>query len=275
MSLDPRITPARGDIAATHLRGQVEAKRFVEGDVKIVTSGRAPLRAGPAANAGMASELLFGERVTVYDRKDGWAWVQAERDSYMGYAREDALGEVFAPTHRVTALMTPLLPAPDVKRPALDMLPLNARVHVAGREGRFVRIAPRGFVSESHLAPIDTKQSDWVAVAEHFIGAPYIWGGKTIAGLDCSGFVQIALEAADIGCPRDSDMQQALGALVPQTQLQRGDLVFWNGHVGIMRDAEMLLHANAYFMEVTSEPLAAAASRIVKSAGAITSVKRL
>ena len=275
MSLDPRITPARGDIAATHLRGQVEAKRFVEGDVKIVTSGRAPLRAGPAANAGMASELLFGERVTVYDRADGFAWVQAERDSYMGYVREDALGEAFEFTHRVTALMTPLLPAPDVKRPALDMLPLNARVHVVGREGRFARIAPRGFVSESHLAPADEKAPDWVAVAERFIGAPYIWGGKTIAGLDCSGLVQIALEAADIGCPRDSDMQQALGALVPQTQLQRGDLVFWNGHVGIMRDAEMLLHANAYFMEVTSEPLAAAASRIAKSAGAITSVKRL
>ncbi|HSZ75309.1 MAG TPA: NlpC/P60 family protein [Rhizomicrobium sp.] len=276
MSLDPRITPARGDIAAAHLRGRVEAKRFVEGDVRIVTSGRVALRAGPAANAGMASELLFGERVAVYDRSDGFAWVQAERDSYMGYVREHALGEMFEPTHRITALMTPLLPAPDVKRPALDMLPLNACVQVVGREGRFACVAPRGFVSESHLAPVDTKQSDWIAVAERFIGVPYIWGGKTAAGLDCSGLVQIVLEAADIACPRDSDMQQnALGEAVSKTQLQRGDLVFWNGHVGIMRDAQVLLHANAFFMDVTSEPLETAAARIAKSAGPITVVKRL
>jgi hypothetical protein len=275
MSLDPRITPARGDIAAAHLRGQVEAKHFVEGETKIVAMGRAALRAGPATNAGMASELLFGEPVTVYERRDGWAWVQAERDKYMGYVRDESLGDLFEATHRITAPMTPVLPAPDVKRPATDILPMNARVQILSHEGRFARVAPRGFVFEGHLAPIDTKQSDWVAVAERFIGAPYIWGGKTMAGQDCSGLVQTALEAADIPCPRDSDMQQALGTSVAQTNLQRGDLVFWNGHVGIMRDAATLLHANAFFMEVTSEPLRDAAARIAKSAGAIVAVKRL
>lgn len=275
MSLDPRITPARGDIAAAHLRGAVDAKHFVEGETKIIAVGRAPLRAGPATNAGMASELLFGEHVTIYERRDGWAWAQAARDKYMGYIREDALGDVFEATHRVIAPMTPILPAPDVKRPASDILPMNARIQILSNEGRFARIAPRGFVFESHLAPINTKQSDWVAVAERFIGAPYIWGGKTMAGLDCSGLVQTALEAVNIECPRDSDMQQALGASVVQMNLQRGDLIFWNGHVGIMRDATMLLHANAFFMDVTSEPLAEAAARIAKSAGAIVAVKRL
>jgi len=273
MSLDPRITPARGDIAAAHLRGQVDAKHFVEGETKIIAVGRAPLRAGPATNAGMASELLFGERVTVYERRDGWAWVQAARDKYMGYVREDALDDLFETTHRVTAPMTPVLPAPDVKRPATDILPMNARVQILSHEGRFARVAPRGFVFEGHLVPVNTKQSDWVAVAEQFIGAPYIWGGKTIAGLDCSGLVQTALEAASIECPRDSDMQQALGAPIAQTNLQRGDLIFWNGHVGIMRDKSTLLHANAFFMEVTSEPLAEAADRIAPSA--IVAVKRL
>jgi hypothetical protein len=275
MSLDPRITPARGDIAAVHLRGQVEAKHFVEGETGIVAAGRAPLRAGPATNAGMASELLFGERVTVYERRDGWAWVQAATDKYMGYVHEDALGDLFEATHRVIALMTPVLPAPDVKRPATDILPMNARVQILSHEGRFARVAPRGFVFEGHLAPVNTKQPDWVAAAERFIGAPYIWGGKTMAGLDCSGLVQTALEAASIECPRDSDMQQALGTPVAQTNLQRGDLIFWNGHVGIMRDAQTLLHANAFFMEVTSEPLAEAAARIAKSAGAIVVAKRL
>ncbi|HEY5238805.1 MAG TPA: NlpC/P60 family protein [Rhizomicrobium sp.] len=276
MNLDPRITPARGDIAASHLRGQVDAKRFVTGDMKIITMGRAAMRAGPADNAGMTSELLFGERVVVYERRDGWAWVQAELDRYVGYVSEEALGEAVEPTHRVIATMTPLLPAPDVKRPALDMLPMNAKVHITGHGSRFGRAATRGYVFEDHLAPIRTKQSDWVAVAERFIGVPYIWGGKTVAGMDCSGLVQTALEAAGIPSLRDSDMQQrSLGRTVPPKDLQRGDLIFWNGHVGIMRDAETLLHANAFFMEVTSEPLAIASERIAKSAGAITAVKRL
>ena len=277
---DPRLTPARGDLAAAHLRGLVAAKRYVEGDAARVLAGRAPLRAGPSETAGQASELLFGEQVTVYDRKDGWAWVQAAQDDYVGYVRDDALGAVVAPGHRIAALSTPLLPAPDMKRPALDLLPMNAKVAVLGHEGRFARIAPRGFVFADHLVPLTTHAPDYVAIAERFIGAPYIWGGKSFAGLDCSGLVQTALEAAGIAAPRDSDLQQAaLGQALPVSpdlaNLSRGDLVFWNGPVGILCDGARMVHANGHSMDVRIEDVREAAARIERSAGPIAAIKRL
>jgi hypothetical protein len=277
---DPRLTPARGDLAAAHLRGLVPAKRYVEGDAARVLAGRAPLRAGPSETAGQASELLFGEQITIYDRKDGWAWVQAAQDDYVGYVRDDALGAVLASSHRVTALFTPLLPAPDMKRPALDLLPMNAKVAVLGHEGRFARIAPRGFVFADHLVPLTTHAPDYVVIAERFIGAPYIWGGKSFAGLDCSGLVQTALEAAGIAAPRDSDLQQAaLGQALPVTSsldhLSRGDLICWNGHIGIMCDGTRMVHANGHSMDVRIEGLREAAARIERSAGPITAIKRL
>jgi cell wall-associated NlpC family hydrolase len=277
MSFDPRITPARGDLAASSLRGNVEAKSFVEGETSAICVGRTGLRAGPSATSGMASEVLFGETLTVYERRDGWAWVQCALDDYVGYVREEALGEPMRPTHRVIATSTPLLPAPDVKRPALDLLPMNAQVHVAGYEGRFARLASRGFVFADHLVTLDDRQKDWVAIAERFLGAPYIWGGKTYEGLDCSGLVQTALQTAGIACPRDSDMQEkALGRAVEDlSRPQRGDLVFWKGHVGIMLDGARMLHANAHSMNVTIERLSEAIVRIAKTGSEVTSLRRL
>jgi cell wall-associated NlpC family hydrolase len=277
MSFDSRTTPARGDLAAASLRGKVDAKRFAEGETRVIGVGRTALRAGPSATAGMASEVLFGETVAVYERRDGWAWVQCALDDYVGYLREDALGQPVRATHRVIATSTPLLPAPDVKRPARDLLPMNAQVHVAEREGRFVRLATGGFVFAEHLVPLADRQKDWVALAERFVGAPYIWGGKTYGGLDCSGLVQTALQTAGIACPRDSDMQErALGHAVEDlSRPQRGDLVFWNGHVGIMLDGARLLHANAHTMNVTIERLSEAISRIAKAGSEMTSLRRL
>jgi cell wall-associated NlpC family hydrolase len=276
MSFDSRITAARGDLAASCLRGKVDAKAFVDGQMQGIATGRTALRAGPSAGSGMASEVLFGETVTVYERRDGWAWVQCALDDYVGYVREDALAEPVVPTHRVIATSTPLLPAPDVKRPALDLLPMNAQVPVAGYEGRFARLASRGFVFAGHLVPMDDRQKDWVAVAERFIGAPYIWGGKTYQGLDCSGLVQTALQTAGIAAPRDSDMQEkALGQPVEDlSRPQRGDLVFWKGHVGIMLDGARMLHANAHTMNVTVERLSEAITRIAKSGSEITGLRR-
>jgi len=277
MSFDARITPARGDLAASFLRGKVDAKSFVDGETQTIAVGRTALRAGPSSTSGMASEVLFGEIVTVYERRDGWAWVQCALDDYVGYVREDALVEPMKPTHRVIATSTPLLPAPDVKRPALDLLPMNAQIHVAGHEGRFARTASRGFVFADHLVPLDDRKKDWVAIAERFLGAPYIWGGKTYGGLDCSGLVQTALQTAGIACPRDSDMQEkALGHAVEDlSRPQRGDLVFWKGHVGIMLDGARMLHANAYTMNVTVERLSEAIMRIAKSGSEVTSLRRL
>jgi len=269
---DRRLTPARPDLAASHLKGQVDATQFADGAPSSVIRGRIALRAAPSDGAAQDSELLRGEAITVYERKNGWAWVQAKTDSYVGYVREAGLGPTAAAEARVILPLTPLLSAPDVKSPLRDLLPLNALLHCQSLDGDFVATED-GFVSSRALAPLGQTAPDFVAVAEQFLGVPYVWGGKTFQGLDCSGLIQTSLQAAGISAPRDTDMmEQSLGETVLGAKLKRGDLVFWKGHMGVMRDGEMLLHANAFHMQVASEPLVAAVERIGKP---VTTVKRL
>lgn len=270
---DPRVTAARPDLAAAHLRGKVDAQRFVEGDRFSVGMGRASLRVRPSDDAAQGSELLFGEDFTVYDRKDGWAWGQAANDLYVGYVRGDSLTKPFAAQVKVSALMAPVFSAADLKTPVRDLLPMNAAVPVLAREGDYVNIGS-GFVHQRHLLP--ETQKDFVAIAERFLGVAYVWGGKTAAGLDCSGLIQTALQAVGNAAPRDTDMmEKALGESVAIGAVRRGDLVFWKGHVGVMLDDKRLLHANAFHMMVAIEPLAEAVARIDAVAGPVTSVRRL
>lgn len=274
---DRRTTPARADLAAAHLSGHLQAPRYTEGKVHHVIRGRAALRAQPSEEAGLETELLYGEGFSAYDIADGWAWGQSTQDQYVGYIRADALAEnVTAPDHRVTALMTPVFPTADLKQPVRDFLPMNAKARIEAREGKYARIGMDAFVFVGHLAPSNEHSKDWVAVAERFVGVPYVWGGKTAAGLDCSGLIQTALEAKGIAAPRDTDMQErALGHAIDSKNLQRGDLIFWKGHMGVMLDGTRLLHANAFHMEVSVELLEEAVRRITDVAGPITSVKRL
>jgi hypothetical protein len=270
---DKRITPARADLAAEHLKGTVDAPRYAPGVKRSVWVGRIPLRVRPSDDAAQDSELLFGESFTVYDRAKGWAWGQAGSDSYVGYVEEAALTNAFAPLARVTALMAPAFIGPDLKRSVQDILPMNAAVSVLGKIDDYVEIESGLFLHSKHLAPLAHR--DFVAVAEKFAGVSYVWGGKTYAGLDCSGLIQTALQAVGKSAPRDTDMmEQQLGAPVAQAG-QRGDLVFWKGHVGVMVDGENLLHANAYHMSTVIEPLAEAMVRIEKVAGPVTSIRRL
>ena len=270
---DRRLTPARPDLAAAHLKGKVQAERFVDGWLADIAVGRTSLRARPSEDASQDSELLFGEQVTVYEQKDGWAWVQARNDLYVGYVRSDALGDTMGATLRVSALMAPVFSAADLKTPVRDLLPMNAAVPVLSREGDYVNIGP-GFVHRRHLLPEADK--DYVAIAERFLGVPYVWGGKTAAGLDCSGLIQTALQAVGKAAPRDTDMmEKALGDGIALGAVRRSDLVFWKGHMGVMLDEVRLLHANAFHMAVAIEPLAEAITRIDTVAGPVTSVKRL
>ncbi len=273
---DSRVTPARADLAAAELRGVVDAPRFATGRVLTVTRGIADLRVRPDARAQLETQVLYGEIFIAYDEDNGWAWGQAATDNYVGYVRADCLtlGATEA-THRVTAISTPLLAGADPSAPTLDLLPLNARV-VANDSARFVN-AGAGFVFAGHLAPLAETAPDWVAVAERFVDVPYVWGGKAIAGIDCSGLLQTSLQAAGKNAPRDTDMMEAaLGSEIAKGEtLRRGDLVFWRRHVGVMRDAETLLHANAFFMAVTSEPLTVATDRIARTDGPVRMVKRL
>lgn len=278
--MDRRTIPARPDLAAAHLEGQVEADRFVEPVDKQVGHANVWLRSGPRTDAPVDTELLFGEVFAVLEEKDGWAWGFARNDGYTGYVPSDALDdEVHTASHRVSALRTYVLSEPDLKSPPAELISLNSRVAAGRREGNYVEVIGTGWVPQFHIAPVSATEPDFVAVAERFYAVPYLWGGKTSVGLDCSALVQLSLEAAGIPAPRDTDLQEAeLGGrwrhVDADAPKRRGDLVFWKGHVGIMTDGEQLLHANAWHMSVALEPLAEAVERIEKTAGPVTSVLR-
>ena len=281
--LDPRITPARKDIAAKHLAGVVEAQRFVDGKPYEIGAAQAPVRGAPAHDAALMTEALKGERITVYDiSEDGWAWGQLAGDNYVGYLPASALrASGPSATHKVTALRTFVFPGPSIRLPLAETLSFASRLVIERIDGPFAITASGGHVPALHVAPMATFETDFVAVAERFLGTPYLWGGKTSIGLDCSGLVQLALAACGIPCPRDTDMQeQALGAPLADPrelkQLRRGDLVFWKGHVAIVRDEATVVHANASrHMAVAFEAVADAIPRIRDIAGEITSVRRL
>jgi cell wall-associated NlpC family hydrolase len=278
LSFDPRITPARPDLAAAHLRGKVEAERFAEGAVQEVVVGLAPLRKDPSHQAPLLTEVLYGERVMIYETdEEGWAWGQLKSDGYVGWLPAAVLLAPQAePTHRVTALRTLMFPGPSIKLPPLDGLPLGAAVAVVSSDDSLAVTATGGHVPVRHLAPLDTKEDDFVALAERFVGVPYLWGGKSSLGIDCSGLVQVALGARGIACPRDSDMQErALGQPISLAGLQRGDLIFWKGHVAIALGRNSMIHANAFHMAVAVEPVAEALARIGSAGSQVTGVKRI
>ncbi len=281
-ALDRRLTPWRADVAAKHLEGKVKAARFVEGRAMEVIAPQAPLRREPRPDAPLDTEALKGERVTVYDANaEGWAWGQLASDNHVGWLPSAALAPPGpAPTHRVAALRTLVFPGPSIKLPPVEALPFGAALNIARIEDRLATTPSGGYVPAAHLAPIGDNERDFVAVAERFVGTPYLWGGKTALGLDCSGLLQIALSACGLPCPRDSDMQErALGAPLDHQassfKLQRGDLIFWAGHVAIARDRDSLVHANAFHMSVVVEPVGEAITRIRGMGSEITSVRRL
>ena len=280
-TLDPRRNPVRAELAASHLRGQVDAARFADGEAHRVCVGHAGMRADPTATR-LTSELVFGETFTVYDRHDGWAWGQNGTDGYVGWVRQEALrpGAVEA-THVVSDLRGFVFPEPDLKGVPLDALPLGARVRVVDEVKGYMALEGGGWIYAKHLSPLGWAEPDPVRTAERLLGVPYLWGGRSTWGIDCSGLAQLALICAGIACPRDSDMQrEEVGELVSRDgrdcDYQRGDLVFFPGHVGIMLDPRHLLHATAFTMTVTDEPLEDVTLRVDPTrAGGILAVRRV
>lgn len=279
--LDPRRNAFRPDLAARALEGKVEADRFVDGKERQVIRSILPLHARPGQDAGYESEALFGERVVVYEEASGWAWVQLVRDGYVGYVASAALAQPGpAATHRIKSLGTYVYAEADIKSRPLTHLCLNSEVVVRDADRRFAVLATGGFVVTRHIGERDKFDRDFVDVAERFHGSPYLWGGRTRLGIDCSGLLQQSLAAAGIAAPRDTDMQEAEvgeSVLVPADLegLKRGDLVFWKRHVAIMVDGVMMVHANAHHMQVEVEPLEVAARRIARDGSTVTAVRRL
>src|SRR6266480_3372738 len=278
---DPRLTPARPDLAAKYLEGKLKAARYVAGEQFEVSDAIAPLREAPSVDAMLLTQALKGERVTIYDRNgEGWAWGQLNSDGYVGWLPDRALAKPgAAATHRITGLRTFAFPGPSIKLPPVETLVMGSMITVTREQGPFAVSRDGWYLPLPHVGPIDRHADDFVAVAEEFVGTPYLWGGKSSFGIDCSGLVQVSLNAAGTGCPRDSDMQRdGLGRTLNPAEskkLRRGDLMFWNGHVAIVRDALTIVHANAHHMATVVEDTGEAIARIKAAGSEITAIKRL
>ena len=279
IKLDPRLHAHRPDLADAALAGKVEAERFVEPRLMQVIEPVVTVHKAPRFDAMQLTQALFGETVKLFHEEEGWAWVQLAKDGYVGYVNGNALSpHVVAPTHRVAVPSTFMYPDANLKTLPAIHLTLNAQVAITAENGAYSQLSNGRFVFTAHLKHVDEVEPDFVAVAELFRHVPYYWGGKSVQGLDCSGLVQLSLEACGMKALRDSDMQEAtLGARLMVNDLdglKRGDLVFWNGHVGIMTDEKTLLHANGHHMMVVAEPLKDAVDRIAARYGQLTSIRR-
>lgn len=273
---DRRFFAANARVAHADLEGSATAPRYTEGTTLRCVVPVADLCQAPGG--ARDKQMLRGQAFRVLEVHGGWAFGFDEVDGYVGYLPEAALGQAGAPTHRVSVRATHVYSGPDIKARERLSLSFLSGLRVTGEAGEFAAIEGGGYVPRVHLQPVERKTQDPAGVAELFLGTPYLWGGNSAFGIDCSGLVQLAFEAAGVRCPRDSDLQERAPAqdLAPGKALARGDLVFWAGHVGIMLDSETLLHANAHHMRVVAEPLAGAAARIAaQGGGPVTARRRL
>jgi cell wall-associated NlpC family hydrolase len=282
-TLDHRLYAYREDLADIRLQGQVTAERYAEGAPGEVIVPVADIRPRPDPECSIDTQALLGEALRIFDISGGWAWVQLAADGYVGYVREEAIrqGSTSA-THVVSVPRSFVYPGADLRFPQSRVLSMGSRVRIVGdaetRSTPYALLEDGSAIIATHLRPVgEAADEDAVSVAARFLETPYLWGGRTGFGIDCSGLVQMALAMTGKSAPRDSDQQAAgLGAVIePQSDgLQRGDLVFWKGHVGFLEDPDTLLHASGGTMTVTREPLQAAIDRIARLYGLPTIYRR-
>lgn len=269
--MDRRMLPFSGRVAHVSLQGIVAAP-LTEGEAAWVIVPLADLVAEPGG--ARDRQLLLGATVTVIDRDRSHVFVRSERDGYCGWLVEAAVGQGPEPTHWVAAPATHLYSEPVVQAKSTAGLSLGSRVAVVGAWGPWAN-TPHGYVPMAHLRPLDQVATDAVAVAESFMGTPYLWGGNSRLGVDCSGLVQLALHACGKRCPGDSDLQMAVGrGLAPGEALKRGDLIFWKGHVAMVVNDTVLIHANGHTMSVAYEGIREAIGRISAGGGGLVQARQ-
>ncbi|TIW61566.1 MAG: NlpC/P60 family protein [Mesorhizobium sp.] len=281
---DARLHAFRSDLADARLKGEVTAERFVAGRPARIAVPVADVRKAPRPDAGINTQFLSGDDVLVFEDIKGWAWVQSERDGYVGYVAANELGgREHEPTHVVCVPRTFVYPGPDLRFPIAGNLSMGSTLTVTGaaetRGTHYAVLSSGQALIAGHLQPVGDVAADYVSVAETFLGTPYLWGGVSGFGIDCSGLVQLAMRMAGRDVLRDSDMQaKGIGEpLEPRPDysgLRRGDLVFWKGHVAIMTDAETMIHANGHTMLVSREGLKEAVDRIGYLYGGPTGFRR-
>lgn len=271
---DRRSTPATDAAAHVSLQGHVDAPRYTAGESLRVNAPLVDLLRAP--HGARERQLVFGESFTVIDRQEDQSFGFATKDGYCGWLPSADLSDLPQPTHWVATPGTHLYPEPRVQAREICALMLGAQVTVTGQSGRFAQ-TPQGYIPSAHLRPLGDFLADPVTVAEGFLGAPYLWGGNTRAGLDCSGLVQACHLACGIAAPGDADQQEVMGqAIGDNTALRRGDLLFWSGHVAIIVDDQRLIHANGHSMSVAYEDTASCIDRILAQAGGpVTHRRRL
>lgn len=271
--MDRRLTPYSGRKALFSLQGQLNAD-FVEGEAFRVNRPVIDLLKSP--HGARDRQLLWGDKLLVIDRDQGQAFVQAQKDGFCGWIDETSLQPDYVPTHWVAARASHLYSGPKVQAAEICALPLGAEVQVTGFDGNFA-ITPQGCIPKMHLRALSDRPTDPVAVAESLLGTPYLWGGNSHAGIDCSGLAQVSLLACGIAAPGDSDQQQALGRALPAAEpLQRGDLLFWKGHIALVANDDLMIHANGHTMNVAYEGISAGIQRIIdQNGGPVTHRRRL